>query len=188
MSEICKTCLPVGSATDQGLLLGKFEYKTSMTDTAIVLINSAREETCPDCGEKSYYIPDPSGLNKAIAVTRAKLAFKLRADEIRFVRKAMEATAKEISDLLGVSIETVSRWENGKLTMSPSNEKLFRLAACFNLAEKALGIDFDPKEIASLSIQSVDLPSKLIMEFQRVTVKRNDKKPAEAYVDILKAA
>lgn len=182
----CMTCENAGQPGSQGLQpLDEFVYPTGMKNTTVVLIKSVTSTNCSKCGEQ-FIVPDLDGLNIAIAVARTKLPAKLMGEEIRFIRKAMEMSAKDIADLLEVSAETISRWENDKLPMSISNEKLFRLVACFALSDRAKGVDFSPEEITKLRIPAIR-QTELTLQFQRVRLK-TEKTIKEVYADIQKAA
>ena len=110
---------------------------------------------CPTCGEVGITIPDLPGLIAAVAVARVRTQWRLEGDEIRFLRKACELTAKELAELLQVTAETVSRWENGKAPIGPSTEKLLRIHVGLALKERAPGVQFDQNEIVRLKITAV---------------------------------
>ena len=66
----------------------------------------------------------------------------------------MGYTAKELAENIEVRAESVSRWENDKDLMSPSNEKLLRLIVGEMLAEVAPALDFEAGKIVRMRIQS----------------------------------
>jgi DNA-binding transcriptional regulator YiaG len=144
----------------------------------VVLIDSVEEHRCKRCGKvDSITIPNLPDLLAAVAVARVKLPTKLTNTEIRFLRKVLGWPAKKLAERLDVREETVSRWESGKLTMGPSTEKLLRLDVGLRLAEKTIGVTFDPKEITAMQIQPVRAsasPPVLGFRFGKIRVK--DKK------------
>ena len=103
----------------------------------------------------STVIPDLEGLRAAMAVKRVNDPLKLNGTEIRFLRKALGYTGKELAEKMQVSAESVSRWENNKELMRPIGEKLLRLIVGGMLASKAPALDFDSDEIVNMHIQSV---------------------------------
>ena len=51
----------------------------------------------------------------------------LRGAEIRSLRKRLGMTQEELAKLLGVTANTVARWERGELGLSHSTAKLFSI-------------------------------------------------------------
>ena len=84
---------------------------------------------CPNCGEHEAVIPRIEQLHHVIATTVAKKVPRLTKEEIRFLRKYLGWSGGDFAEHMGVSPETVSRWENGSAAMGPSAERLLRLAA-----------------------------------------------------------
>jgi putative zinc finger/helix-turn-helix YgiT family protein len=84
---------------------------------------------CPECGEHEAVIPKIEQLHRAIATSLARKVPGLTPDEIRFLRKHLGWSGGDFAAHMGVSAETVSRWENGAVNMGPAAERLLRLAA-----------------------------------------------------------
>ena len=84
---------------------------------------------CPSCGEHEAVIPRIEQLHRAIAATIARKAPGLTPAEICFLRKCLGWSGADFAAHLGVSAETVSRWENGSATMGSAAERLLRLAS-----------------------------------------------------------
>ena len=84
---------------------------------------------CPRCGEHEAVIPKIEQLHSAIATAIASKAPRLASEEVRFLRKHLGWSGGEFAAHLGVSRETVSRWETGAAAMGPVAERLLRLAA-----------------------------------------------------------
>ena len=84
---------------------------------------------CPRCGEHEAVIPKVEQLHGAIATAISRKASRLLPEEIRFLRKHLGWSGSDFAAHLGVSRETVSRWETGAATMGPVAERLLRLAA-----------------------------------------------------------
>ena len=77
-----------------------------------VLVSGVANVKCGNCGESFLHGPD---LGRAELLAGAEaLARGLRDSQtLKFVRKALGLRAVELGELLDVSAETVSRWENG---------------------------------------------------------------------------
>lgn len=160
------------------------EYSTKDFGIPLVLINAVDQEYCEQCNEAlDFNIPNTEGLIAAAAIYRVKLPQKLTGDEIRFVRKALKLSAKKLAEVLSASAETVSRWENDKLAMGPSAEKLFRILAGLSLADRAPAISFDSQEIIDMKINAVRDPEHEIeLSLELVRFKKPEiKEPTEAY-------
>jgi len=84
---------------------------------------------CPGCGEHEAIIPKMEQLHRVIATAVARKVSRLTREEIRFLRKYLGWSGSDFAEHMGVSPETVSRWEHGSATMGPSAERLLRLAA-----------------------------------------------------------
>jgi putative zinc finger/helix-turn-helix YgiT family protein len=84
---------------------------------------------CPHCGEHEAVIPKIEELHRVIATTTARKAPRLAREEIRLLRKYLGWSGGDFAEHMGVSPETVSRWENGSAPMGATAERLLRLAA-----------------------------------------------------------
>ncbi len=91
---------------------------------------------CDKCGVLRTEIPNLPGLMAAVAVMRSNTERKLSGQEIRFMRKTMEKTAKELAAKLDTTEETVSRWENDKLVISNPFERMLRVHVCRELGDR----------------------------------------------------
>ena len=138
----------------------------------IVIVGGVvKHHICDNCGDVGLTIPDLPGLIAAAAVARVRMPWKLNAKEVRFLRKALGLSAKELADKLEVTPETVSRWENGKAPIGPSNEKLLRMNVGLGLASRAPGVNFDQNQIAEMKIQAAYEPDSLPkLVFRRIPV------------------
>jgi len=88
---------------------------------------------CRHCGEHEAIIPRVEQLHVAIAATIARKPPRLLPEEIRFLRRHLGWSGGDFAAHLGVSRETVSRWETGATPMGPVAERLLRLAAVTRL-------------------------------------------------------
>jgi DNA-binding transcriptional regulator YiaG len=149
-------------------------YRKVLGGIPVILIRAVELTKCADCGQVlSEKIPALQKLIAAMALARIADPLKLSGNDIRFLRKAMNWTAREFSSALGVSVETVSRWENGKDPIGLANEKLLRLMVGTAMQESAPAIDFDAQQVMNMKIESVRSAEEMrSMCFERVKFKR----------------
>lgn len=163
------------------------EYLTRDFGMALLLLNAVDQEICDECGEViENNIPSPTGLVAAAAVCRVKHPQKLTGSEIRFVRKALKLSAKKLAEILGASSETISRWENDKMPMSPTTEKLLRILTGIALKARAPAISFESQEIIDMKINAVRDPQaeEIVIGLELIRIKIPEVKvPTEAYLE-----
>lgn len=70
---------------------------------------TVRGSKCDACGEGQYRGVDLGRFEREIA--RALTTAAPTGETIKYVRKALGYTGRELGELLGVTVETVSRWE-----------------------------------------------------------------------------
>jgi len=81
--------------------------------------------------------------------------------QIRELRSARKMTQVELADLLGVSKQSVSNWENDNI--QPSIEMLVKLAEVFSVSTDYL-LGLDPSERLAVD----GLPRSLIAHLQQI--------------------
>lgn len=116
------TCLDCGTA----LTVTSETVKYDAVGLAGISLRQLEVRRCRDCGEVEYVIPDIQGLHRLIAKTVVEKKAALAADEIRFLRKYLGWSGTDFAEYMGTTPETVSRWEHGKMPMSPMADRLLR--------------------------------------------------------------
>ncbi len=86
---------------------------------------------CPKCGEEFVVIGAVEELHRLIAEDLARSPRKLGPAEIRFLRTHLGYSSADFASVMGVTPETVSRWESKRASqqMAPTAERLLRLMA-----------------------------------------------------------
>ncbi|RKH69071.1 helix-turn-helix domain-containing protein [Corallococcus interemptor] len=102
-----------------------------------ILLKDAEIGECQVCHARTYVVPHPQVLNASIARTLALKPSLLTGKEIRFLRKHLGYSGVDYAKQVGVSAETVSRWENERLEMGWSNELLLRMTVLMRLRLKS---------------------------------------------------
>lgn len=147
-------------------------YETDLGGVRVRLVNAAIRETCSACAEATIEIPDLDGLARAAAMVRALLPLQLTGKDVRFLRRALDMNGRAFAEAMGLTPETVSRWENGERGIGGSNQKLSRHNICALLHKDTPAIIYDPADITRMRIlnapEDFALPP---LAFRRVVVK-----------------
>src|SRR5579883_463805 len=77
-----------------------------------VTLKDIEVRRCPNCGDYEPLIPQIEDLHRVIAFAVATQPSRLSAAEIKFLRKYLGWSGADFAKRMGVSQETVSRWEN----------------------------------------------------------------------------
>lgn len=80
-----------------------------------IYLKSITQWLCHQCESEEVEIPDPSGLQDAIARALVSKERKLNGREFRFLRTYLGYSGAEIASRFAISRETISRWETGVL-------------------------------------------------------------------------
>ena len=94
-----------------------------------IYLEGCRRYDCTDgkCDGSEVAIPNLVGLMRTIAETVARQGRKLLPTEIRFLRTYLGFSGADFARRIGVSPETVSRWERGSVRMKNSTERFLRV-------------------------------------------------------------
>jgi transcriptional regulator with XRE-family HTH domain len=79
-----------------------------------IVLYGINQYECDACRERFVSIPRIAHLHLVIGHEICCKKEPLTEKEIRFLRKEIGLKSKELAKVLGVSAETVSRWENGR--------------------------------------------------------------------------
>jgi len=134
-----------------------YHYNESGLDVTLLGIP---QYLCDSCGASYASISNVQKLNRVIGnfVCERRKAL-LRPEEIKFLRKDLQLKAKELAQTLGVTPQTVSRWENGKAEIGEAHDRLLRsiymMCAserkseqnCFGVLDVFKGFPHDRKKI-----------------------------------------
>jgi putative zinc finger/helix-turn-helix YgiT family protein len=104
-------------------------YRYTESGLANVTLVGIEVSHCPSCGERVVSIPRMAQLHRAIALELIRKSAKLTSAEIRFLRKQLGLSSKDLAARIGVEPETVSRWESdaNPQPISPPAERALRL-------------------------------------------------------------
>ncbi|MDF2980936.1 MAG: hypothetical protein K0Q69_708 [Devosia sp.] len=113
-------------------------FKVVLKDAVLVTFDAATDE------QLSYEIPDLDGLLRAIVIERLLNERKLSGKDVKYVRKVLGLTQRELSEKVDIVPEHLSRIETGIHPLSPGSEKLLRVYALTS-AIRLHNADIDPK-------------------------------------------
>ena len=128
------------------------QYEYAVGGMSIELFDSALEIQCPSCHATAVFVPNLLGLSAAVAIARVQEPTKLNGKEIRFLRKALALTARELAARIDVTAETVSRWEADRVPIKTQNEMILRLLVASLLAKSAPAMNVDIEGILKTKI------------------------------------
>lgn len=117
------TCIECGGK----LKTKKENYRYLACGLPNVTLSGVEVRRCGTCGDHEVVIPHIERLHEALAMAVVKQESRLSGSEVRFLRKYLGYSGVDFAGLIGVSPETVSRWENKRETMGPSAERLLRM-------------------------------------------------------------
>lgn len=92
-----------------------------------VTLQDLEVRRCPQCGELEVVIPRMEQLHRVIAEAVVNKKSRLTAPEVKFLRKHLGWSGADFASHIGVSAETVSRWENGRDPIGSVADRLLRL-------------------------------------------------------------
>lgn len=152
----CKSCKQ-GELTER--TVAEYEYNLLDVPFKVVLANSVVERICSKCGRRSgVAIPEHQQLESLIAVSRITDSRKLSGREVRFLRKVLGLSSRELADELGLAPETLSKIENGRTPIGNSYERILRTRVWLEKVWDVTTIKVDRNacvELGKLKIQSV---------------------------------
>ena len=115
-----------------------------------ITLHNVEVRRCPACGDYEVAIPRIAELHRLIAVTVIAKPGPLAAEEIRYLRKSLGWSGVDFAQHMGTTPESVSRWENGRASMSAQADRLLRTMVALQ----------DPRPDYSLEVLKTITPRK----------------------------
>ena len=82
---------------------------------------------CPACGNEDPIILRLNRLMRVLALSLVSKPYRLRGEDIRFLRKYLGKTGEEFAGLIHVDKTTLSKWENNDDRVGNQSDRLIRL-------------------------------------------------------------
>jgi DNA-binding transcriptional regulator YiaG len=118
----CSNC-----GTPAKIVRGSYHFIESGLDH--VTLQGIELIQCAACENEDPIIPRVNDLMRLLAVAIVGKPYRLRGDEIRYLRKYLHKTGAEIAQLLHVNKTTVSKWENDDDPIGEQSDRLLRVYA-----------------------------------------------------------
>lgn len=150
------------------------EHVEDIGGVTVRLIETVRALRCTNCcAEAGTFIPMMRGLIEVVAMSRALVPIELTSGDLKLMRRALGMRQKEFAEAMGVSPETMSRWESGAQGIGDHSEKSVRMGVCALLKERAPHIDCNAAEILRMQVRCL-LPNEKppVPNIQAVILKR----------------
>ena len=96
---------------------------------------------CPACGQEEIAIPRLGQLHRVLAEALVTQRRMLAPTEIRFLRKHIGLSTSDFAQRMGVTRETMSRWETGAQSMGPGADRLLRLLVVTHEPSESYAVD-----------------------------------------------
>lgn len=91
-----------------------------------VIVHDSPVEVCPNCGAEYAGVKAPAQTFKAVADWIARRPGRLHGSEVRYLRNTMGWSQEQLGRRLGVTVETISRWENARKPVGYQSELALR--------------------------------------------------------------
>ena len=106
-----------------------------------ITLTGVEVRRCSECGEHEVVIPKIEQLHQAIAEAVIAKKARLAAAEVRFLRKHLGWSGADFARHMGVTPETVSRWENDREPIGPVADRLLRLMVVTKAPKREYSIE-----------------------------------------------
>ena len=94
-----------------------------------VLLQGIQLIRCRKCGNEDPIIPTVNDLMKMLALAVATKPYRLRGEDVRFLRKYLSMNGDQFARLIHVDRTTLSKWETNDDPVGEQSDRLIRLIA-----------------------------------------------------------
>lgn len=128
-------------ACGEQMISGRENHSYKECGLPFVTLQDVEIRRCPRCGEFEVVIPRMEELHRVLASAVATKTSRLMPPEIKFLRKHLGWSGADFAKHIGVSAETVSRWENGREAMGPVADRTLRLMVLYVAPKRDYSLD-----------------------------------------------
>ncbi len=116
-------CVECGAAMKRG----RENYRYSECGLRYVTLMGVEVSRCPKCGNYEVAIPRIEELHRLISRILIDKMTRFTGSEVRFLRKSLGLSGAAFARRMGVTAETVSRWEQSVVPIGTQADRLLRL-------------------------------------------------------------
>lgn len=131
----------------------KESYRYDECGLKYVTLVGVQVSRCPKCDNYEISIPQVEGLHRLIARVLIEKVTRITGDEIRFLRKSLGWSGANFAKHMGVTDETVSRWENDAAPIGPQADRLLRLM----VAQGRLTTSYPPERLTKINAKKATI-------------------------------
>jgi putative zinc finger/helix-turn-helix YgiT family protein len=153
------TCLDCGGA----LKVARAPYRYTDSGLPGVVLLGVEVRRCQKCGAEEVGIPRIEDLHRLMAQAVIRRPHRLAPAEIKYVRKWLGWSGVDFARHMGTTPETVSRWEQGRVPMSPQADRLLRLM----VTTRAPVAEYSLDSLATISDKTPLRPAPLRIQWDR---------------------
>lgn len=113
-----------------------YRYTESGLDN-VFLVNGFEHIEAPMGGDRQVIIQDIDGLHEAIGMALVHRRQTLSGKELRFLRNELLLSQARLAQILGVTEQTVARWEKGQTTIPKASDALVRIMFAESVRQNA---------------------------------------------------
>src|SRR4030042_5002945 len=156
-----KTCWKCGGEL-QVIKDKPYHYKESGLDN--IYLYGIIQYKCNECEEGGPEIPNIEKLHLAIGKTLVCKENLLTALEIKYLRKELGLKSKDMAEVLSVSPQEYSKWENAKDIISPVYDSNLRLIYVLNADHQVGAVLHDGIRFVQQMARSQKMTGKKVEE------------------------
>ena len=104
-------------------------YRFAESGLRNVILQGIELVRCEKCGNEDPIIPHVNELMRLLALAVIGKPYRLRGEDIRFLRKYLRMTGDEFSRLIHVDRTTLSKWETNDDRVGDQSDRLIRTVA-----------------------------------------------------------
>jgi len=121
----------------QRIATGRLPYRYTFSGLPNVFLCGITVYHCPTCRSEAPMIPKVGQLHRVMADVISRNPTRLRGAEIRFLRKNIGVSSRELAQALAIAPETLSRAENDKMAFPATAERTLRILARYAAASES---------------------------------------------------
>jgi putative zinc finger/helix-turn-helix YgiT family protein len=132
----CQSC---GKGELRSETVERYQYDECGLDNVVLICIPAKR--CTACNALFVGIPAMDQLHRVLASSVIAQKYALMPAQVRFLREYLGLLSKDFAKRMGVTPETVTRWESGKIKMGATAERLLRLLVAKTEPRDTYGVE-----------------------------------------------